>query len=53
MDDKEFSFGNAETVIPNEVKQLFIPFIKTAICLNQQNLNKCCKTAHCLGTRNL
>ena len=53
MDDKEFNFGNAETVIPTENKQLFILFIKTSICLNKQNLNKSCKTVYCLGTRNL
>jgi len=53
MDDTEFIFRNAETVIPNEDKQLFILRIETAVCLNEQNLNECCKTAHFLGTCNL
>ena len=53
MDHTEFNFRKAETVISNEDKQLFILRIKTAVCLNEQNLNECCKTTCCLGTRNL
>jgi hypothetical protein len=53
MDDKEFNFGNAETIIRTDDEQHFILFIKTAICLNKQNLNKSCKRVYCFDIRNL